>query len=100
MHSNEFEISGINGKCSFDKLKMNDGLRLAGYASRLQNGSVDDSADAMERIGLIALKYLKVNGEKVNDLAGLNIVCTDEGSSTALLNITLKFMEGFEDFLG
>lgn len=95
-----FRIDGIEGECEFDTIDMRDGLRISGYAARLQDGSVEASGEAMEKIGEIALKYLKVNGEKVNDIAGLVTVIDDEKQNpTILIAITLKFMELFNNFL-
>ena len=93
-----FSVKGINGKCEFKQIDMRDGLRLSGYAAKLHSGSVDDSADAMEKIGDIALKYLCVDGQQVGDIAGLCAV-SEENNSFVLTEVTLKFMELFESFL-
>lgn len=99
MPSKKFKINGIDGECEFSPIDMRDGLRISGYAARLNEGSVDDSADAMERLGSIALKYFKVNGEPVKDIAGLVSVAANEDNAMLLTVVTLKFMEAFNDFL-
>lgn len=93
-----FNVKGINGKCEFKQIDMRDGLRLSGYATKLHSGSVEDSADAMEKIGDIALKYLYVDDQQVGDIAGLCAV-SEENNSFVLTEVTLKFMELFESFL-
>lgn len=94
----EFNIKGLDGKCEFKQLDMRDGLKLAGYAAKLDSGNVDESAEAMERIGLIALKYLKVNGVDIKDIADLEML-SDGSNPMMLVQITTKFMEDFQGFL-
>lgn len=94
----EFSIKGLNGKCEFKQLDMRDGLRLAGYAAKLDSGNVDECADAMEKIGLIAIKYLKVDDTDIKDIAGLEMM-SDGSNPMMLVQITTKFMEDFQGFL-
>lgn len=92
-----FKIKGIEGECEFSKVSMQDGLRIAGYASKMDSGGVDESAEAMVKLGDIALKYLIVDGNNVKDIAGLTLVCDD--NPMILTVVTTKFMEEFQDFL-
>lgn len=95
-----FKIDCIIGDCEFKQISMQDGLRVAGYAAKIHNGSVDESADAMVKMGDIALKYLTIDGQDVKDVAGLVSMCSDsKHNPMALTAITLKFMENFENFL-
>ena len=66
-----FNIKDIKGECEFKPIDMRDGLRLSGYAAKMSTGTVDESAEAMVKIGDIALKYLYVDDEPIKDIAGL-----------------------------
>ena len=95
-----FEIENIKGLCRFGSLTMSDGMAVAGYVTGLESDNLEIRADAMKKIGALALKYLEVDGQPVKDAAGLIKVLedTEKKTKTSLLVLS-KFMQGFDNFL-